>query len=251
MESHTLSPEEVEMITSILDAEERNLDNMQQNGTSLSALDAQCREIWPNWDSAPQRFTPSRYNTSNFQRQRSMPIFDDRINNRQSLSAKKSTISNISPSRTGYSPKKTSPSPNHDVAKYEFESMKGDIDDLYNRIQLMSSGSGSPSPTRQQNVQERSQQSPTRVSPDSPKSYVSSRMTEIPQQKLHSTPRRMEYESNTGISSNDSDDIHQIKRENAMLRAQLEKVQKLLEIEQEQNKKLEAALKRPSRNSGK
>ena len=48
--SHKLNKDEADMINSILDQEEMNIDNIQNTSATLSVLDDQCRQIWPNWD---------------------------------------------------------------------------------------------------------------------------------------------------------------------------------------------------------
>ena len=259
MQTHTLSPEEVDLITSILDAEEKNIDNLYANGTSLTMLDAQCREIWPNWETS-QRTSPSRYSSSFSMRNRNSPSYDDETNtpiktsvydnvnnnNRKTpYSQKRSNTSNVSPVSSNYSPRQNSPSDNRDMQTFEFQNMKTDIDNLYNRIQLMSSGSGSSSPASQQ-LQKPQQKSETKQkylnqqNVSTPSSYRSTRTAAT-------TPRTVASPISKGSSK--SDDIQKIKAENYMLKAQLEKVQKLLEIEQEQNKKLQAALRKATRKT--
>ena len=258
MQTHTLSPEEVDLITSILDAEERNLDNMYANGSSLTMLEAQCRDIWPNWETS-QRISPTRYESQFYSRQRSQHLYDDESdtptkttvfnnanNTRNTSSNRGSPISNTSPINSNYSPRQSSPIHNQDLVNYDFQNMKTDIDDLYNRIQLMSSGSGSSSPTAQQ-FKASQQRTPANKQQSFPSQTLSTPSSSFKSSR-HSTPRTIA--SPISRAESDSDDIQKIKAENYMLKAQLEKVQKLLEIEQAQNKKLEAALKKNSRISG-
>ena len=61
--THKLNKDEADMINSILDQEEMNIDNIQNTSATLSVLDDQCRQIWPNWDafstSNRNRVTPT------------------------------------------------------------------------------------------------------------------------------------------------------------------------------------------------
>ena len=238
MKTHSLSQEEADIISAILDEEEKNIDLYSNPHDSLTVLEKQCREIWPNWENNFTQTSPNyrmrtnysySANSRNFEEEGSDPI--------------KSTVTETK--RTEISPMKMSPKKSPKLPantsmgtasmsfdaedNFEFENMKKDIDSLFNRVQLMSSGSPSPKQEKTKTIENESF-SNSRTPKSSPKPMYSMKIDDIEE-----SPHSVSGEAN-------ADDIQKIKQENFVLKKELEKTKKLLEIERAQNKKLEDAL---------
>lgn len=187
MRAHTLNQHEVDIINSILDEEERNFDSSINTSVNLSALDEQCRKIWPSWESysakSPMNRKPTTLNdvdtlfNYNYQ-----PKQEKQISLKQNYAY--STIeSNESPQyptpKSSYTPKydfsEKSPMPqrltpevpqkqspvektrflaagNTDINTIETSDLKSDINSLFSRIKTITSGSASSSPIKDSQI---------------------------------------------------------------------------------------------------
>ena len=135
---HHLSPKESDVIHSILDEEEKSF--VENNQSSLSALDYQCQQIWPNWET----FTKKSHvkNPS--------PIKETTIKPQEYVELKEKKI--VSPPQSKRFPNEVSPpkptNPHNDLVNMDINSIKSDIDSLFSRIQAVTGGSSNSSPNK-------------------------------------------------------------------------------------------------------
>ena len=152
--SHKLNQQESETINTILDQEERNIDQYSSVNSTLSNLDDQCRQIWPNWDT----FSPPRGQKSSMQQ----PSFSESQNVSKPKNENYYQQTTIFSANAPTSPKPLSPTskttekiPSYKVPNQlnsqtqeksyskgiDLQNIKSDIDSLYTRIHTMSTGS--------------------------------------------------------------------------------------------------------------
>lgn len=214
-QGHRLNQQEADVINSILDQEERNLDDYNNSSATLSLLDDQCRQIWPNWDTisprdaqkssippqretiapnirpssiAPQTYQPPQSKYTNIQAPKDTLPQRDYKPSQSSASTSKYSSVQISPDipiQRDYKPTQTtintnryssvqissdipiqrdyrqSPFPQITPPKQqmsrqpvqpklgstdnlELQNIKADIDNLFSKIQSISSGNSSP-----------------------------------------------------------------------------------------------------------
>lgn len=246
MKTHQLTSEETDIINTILDAAERDIDYNIDQHHPLSVLDEQCREIWPTWSisqkmnssrfSQPQTVSPSRkssYSNENYS-----------IRNQESnMTPSKMTVDNIeipsgSPITKISSPKtpvsshtnQSSRSPtsttstNKISSNLELEEMKKDIDALYFRIH---------SPAQLATAVNQEQNSPSRSN-----SYRSNSNTVTPQRDT--TPRT---ERNISSSPSNSE-VMRLQAENNALRTEIDNLKALLKSKDDQILSLQAQIRR-------
>ena len=160
--SHKLNREESETINTILDQEERNIDEYSKVNSTLSSLDDQCRQIWPNWDN----FSPTRGQISSMQ-QDTIGNYQSTAKKRREMSPPKPSsvfvsntvtdppqlpkVSNIGDNTTQYKPKypksQSSQNTEQNFSKgFDLQNIKTDIDTLYTRIHTMSTGNKPQTP---------------------------------------------------------------------------------------------------------
>lgn len=173
-QGHRLNQQEADVINSILDQEERNLDDFNNSSATLSLLDDQCRQIWPNWDTfsprdtqkssvPPQRETVStNYRPTSFAKPTSQPQPNKyaaappkkeipQIRDYQppqptkSINTKSPIATTSISSQSQTISRQTQPSKTDMTSNFELQNIKADIDNLFSKIQSISSGNSSPS----------------------------------------------------------------------------------------------------------
>lgn len=248
MQTHQLSSEETDIITAILDDAERNLDIYGVKKNSLSMLDEQCREIWPNWDSASQKlnssrsppyrssFSPNRQNISNETLSESIMNIDSN-NTPSRMTVANVDIPNGSPIGKQTSPKSSnsdkqsvkssqySSKRNFDLysKNTEVEEMKKDIDALYFRIHSPAQAVASTKEPKESPTGSSNKNSPQNITP---------------------TRRNSPKLDNTFSLSSTRSEIQRLQAENDVLRLELDKMKALVQAKDEQILKLQTQIRR-------
>lgn len=218
METRYLTSDENGTILSILEDEEFNL-GIHSDRSNLSILDERCKEIWPEWQSSPVRKAPYRSY---------VPVEEGRHIDNEMLPRL------ISP--------RSARRPNcEELARMDANSLKADVDALMSRIRGVTCVY-SPS---KYNSPSRDFQTSTTAS------YEQTTSDYSPLHRRYESPRdrsmHVQFVHPANDESISKEDLETLRSENLRLKAELLKIEKRLELETEENKKLVASLENSER----
>ena len=217
METRYLTSDENGTILSILEDEEYNLE-IHRDRSNLSILDEKCKEIWPEWQSSPVRKVPSRSY---------VPAEESRNIDNEMLPM-------ISPRSASYPDRE-------ELARMDANSLKADVDALMSRIRGVTCVY---SPSKYNSSSRDFQTSTTG-------SYERTTSDYSPLHRICESPRdrsmHVQFVHPTNDESISKEDLETLRSENLRLKAELLKIEKRLELETEENKKLVASLENSER----